>query len=205
MSRVKLVVAAAAAVMGVALGGCSGAMPEWMSSQPPGPQVQSLRFESDPPGADVRTAKGETCQTPCALPVAAENQTISFAKPGFEPQTVQVVARESTDQSTFSSMFGGTPPRTLAPNPVQVVMISEPPPPPPHKPKHHKSVSRARTAAKITPPPAPPPITPQQPVAQPASAPFPPPDPQPASSPFPPPPPTQQQPASPFPPPPTTH
>jgi hypothetical protein len=201
MSRVKLVVAATAAVMGVALGGCSGAMPEWMSSQPPGPQVQSLRFESDPPGADVRTAKGETCQTPCSLPVSAENQAVSFAKPGFEPQTVQVIARESADQSTFSNMFGGTPPRTLAPNPVQVVMISEPPPPPP-KGKHHKSVSRARTAARIAPPAAPPTITPKPPMAQPASAPYSPPEP--ASSPFPAP--TPQQPASsPFPPPPPTH
>jgi len=203
MSRVELIVAATAAVMGIALGGCSGAMPEWMSTQPPGPQMQSLRFESDPPGADVRTAKGQSCQTPCSLPVPAENQTVSFAKPGFEPQTVQVITRESADQSTFSSMFGGSPSRSLAPNPVQVVMISEPPPPP-SKPKHHKSVSRASTATRTAPPPAPPTITPRQPVAQPASAPYPPPDPQPASSPFPPPPPMQQQPASsPFPPPPT--
>ncbi len=202
MSRVELIVAATAAVMGVALGGCSGAMPEWMSSQSPGSQVQSLRFESDPPGAEVRTAKGGTCQTPCALPVSAENQTVSFAKPGFEPQTVQVIARQPADQSSFSSMFSSPPP-TLAPNPVQVVMISEPPPPPP-KTKHHKSVSRARTAAKTTPPSAPPTITPREPVAQPASAPFPPPQPQPASSPFPPPPP-QQPSSSPFAPPPPTH
>jgi len=202
MSRVKLVVAATAAVMGIALGGCSGAMPEWMSTQPPGPQMQSLRFESDPPGADVRTAKGQTCQTPCSLPVPTENQTVAFAKPGFEPQTVQVIARESGDQSTFSSMFGGSPPRILAPNPVQVVMISEPPPPPP-KSKHHKSVSRARTAARTTPPAAPPTITPKQPMAQPASAPYPQSDPQPAASPFPPPP--QQPASSPFPPPPPMH
>jgi hypothetical protein len=203
MSRVELIVAATAAVMGIALGGCSGAMPEWMSSQPPGPQVQSLRFESDPPGADVRTAKGGVCQTPCSLPVPTENQAVSFAKPGFEPQTVQVIARESADQSAFSGMFGGSPPRTLAPNPVQVVMISEPPPPPPPKSKHHKSVSRAHTAARTAPPPAPPIITPKQSVVQPASAPYPAPDPQPASSPFPAPP--QQPASSPFPPPPPAH
>jgi hypothetical protein len=202
MSRVELIVAATAAVMGIALGGCSGSMPEWMSStsQPAGSQTQALRFESDPPGAEVRTVKGETCQTPCALAVPTENQSVAFAKEGFEPQTVQVIAHESADQSYFSSMFS-SPPRTLAPNPVQVVMISVPPPPPPPRPKHHhKSVSRARTAAKMTPPPAPPPITPSQPVAQPASAPFPPPAPEPASSPFPPPPAS-----SPFPPPPPTH
>jgi|HubBroStandDraft_4_1064222.scaffolds.fasta_scaffold399161_1 hypothetical protein len=187
MSRVELIVAATAAVMGIALGGCSGSMPEWMSStsQPAGPRMQALRFESDPPGAEVRTVKGETCQTPCALAVPTENQSVAFAKEGFEPQTVQVIARESENQSYFSSMVS-SPPRTLAPNPVQVVMISVPPPPPPLRPKHHKSVSRARTATKMTPPPAPPTITPSQPVAQPASAPFP--APQPASSPFPPPP-----------------
>jgi hypothetical protein len=199
MSRVELIVAASAVVMGVALGGCSGSMPDWMStsSQAAGPQMQALRFESDPPGAEVRTVKGETCQTPCALAVPTENQSVAFAKEGFEPQTVQVIARESTSQSYFSSMFSGSP-RTLAPNPVQVVMIEVPPPPPPPKAKHHKSVSsipRTHTTAKMTPPPAPPTITPSQPMAQPASA-------QPASSPFPPPP--QQQPASsPFPPPPT--
>ncbi|MGA8611256.1 MAG: PEGA domain-containing protein [Xanthobacteraceae bacterium] len=205
MSRVELIVAATAAVMGIALGGCSGSMPQWMSStsQPAGPQMHALRFESDPPGAEVRTVKGETCQTPCALTVPTENQSVSFAKEGFEPQTVQVIAREPADQSYFSSMFS-SPPRTLAPNPVQVVMISvPPPPPPPPKTKHHKSVSRARTAAKMTPPPAPPPITSSKPVAQPASAPFPPPSPQPASSPFPAPP--QQPESSPFPPPPPTH
>jgi hypothetical protein len=203
MSRVELIVAATAAVIGVALGGCSGSMPEWMSTQSASPQMQTLRFESDPPGADVRAGKGETCQTPCTLPVPAENQTVAFAKPGFEPQTVQVIAREAADQSTFSNMFG-SPPRTLAPNPVQVVMISVPPPPPPPRPKHHKSVSRARTAAKMIPPAAPPTITPTQPVAQPASSPFPPPAPQPATAPFPAP--MPQQPASsPFPPPPATH
>jgi PEGA domain len=196
MSRVELIVAATAVIMGVALGGCSGSMPEWMSTSPPqsaGPQNQALRFESDPPGAEVRTVKGETCQTPCALAVPTDNQSVSFAKEGFEPQTVQVIARESTNQSYFSGMFNGSP-RTLAPNPVQVVMIEVPPPP---KAKHHKSVSsvpRTRTATKMTPPPAPPPITPSEPMAQPASA-------QPASSPFPPPP--QQPASSPFPPPPT--
>jgi len=192
MSRVELIVAAAA-VMGIALGGCSGAMPEWMSSQPPGPKPQALRFESDPPGAQVRTVKGEVCQTPCALTVPAENQTVSFSKDGFEPQTVPIVAHESTDQSYFGSMFGD-PPRTLAPNPVQVVMITVPPPPPPPRAKHHKTASRARTAAKMTPPPAPPTITAPQPMTQPTSAPFPPPvtqptagsAPQPNPSPFPP-------------------
>ncbi len=192
MSRVELIVAATAAVIGVALGGCSGSMPEWMStsSQAASPQMQALRFESDPPGAEVRTLKGETCQTPCALAVPTENQSVSFAKEGFEPQTVQVIAREAENQSYISSMFS-SPPRTLAPNPVQVVMISVPPPPPPPRLKHHKSVSsisRTRAAAKMTPPPAPPPITPSEPVAQPASSPFPPPPQQPASSPFPPPP-----------------
>ncbi len=102
MSRVRLVVAAAAAVVGVALAGCSGmpdwmtpSMPDWLSPQPAGPQMQSLRFESDPLGADVRTAQGQTCLTPCALAVPSESQAVTITKIGFIPQTVQISAGEA--------------------------------------------------------------------------------------------------------------
>lgn len=184
MSRVELVAAAAAAVMGVALAGCSSGMPsmpdwmtpDWMSSKPSGPAMQPLRFESDPPGATVRTMQGQTCMTPCELTVATEIQSVSFTKEGFAPQTIQVSTGEPPDHSFFQS-----PPPTLVPNPVQVVMQALPPSRPPlkHKPPPHRSVSsRTRTAAK-TPP------------AQPVSA-----------SPFPDPPATQEPQSSPFPPPP---
>jgi hypothetical protein len=177
MSRVELIAAATAVIMGVALAGCSGGMPsmtDWMSSKPSGPSTQPLRFESNPPGADVRTSQGQTCLTPCALNVASEPQSVTFAKPGFVPQTVQVNIGDPPDHSFWES----TPPPSLIPNPVQVVLLAAPMPPRPvikHKPHH--SVSRTRTAAKTTPPPS----------AQHGAFPDPPAARQPAPSPFPPP------------------
>jgi hypothetical protein len=160
MSRVGLV-AAAAAVMGIALAGCSG-MPDWMPSMPDwmssssssGPQLQTLRFESDPPGADVRTIQGQTCFTPCALAVPSENQPITITKAGFVAQTIQVGVAPPPEHS-----FWENPPATLTPNPVQVVLQAAAPPPKPiHRPKPRRTSERtrtaARTAAKTAQPPA---------------------------------------------------
>jgi PEGA domain-containing protein len=182
MSRVGLVVAATAAVMGVALAGCSS-MPDWMpspsmpdlfSSSSSAPQLQTLRFESDPPGADVRTIQGQTCFTPCALAVPSVNQPITITKAGFVAQTIQVSVGPPPEHSFWES-----PPPTLVPNPVQVVLQALPPPKPVRKPRppRKKTAQRTHTAAKVTPAPAQ------------------------AVSPFPAPPPVQQQAApSPFPP-----
>jgi hypothetical protein len=145
MSRVGLVVAAAA----VALAGCS-AMPDWtspsdwFSSKPDAPQPQALRFESMPPGADVRTAQGLSCTTPCALTVPSESQAVTVSKLGFVPQTVQVAAGEPPEHSFWES----APPPTLVPNPVQVVLQAVPPPHRTIRRPKRKSVSRAQTAAK---------------------------------------------------------
>jgi hypothetical protein len=174
----------------------SPSMPDWMSSKPSQPAVQPLRFESDPPGADVHTSQGQSCMTPCSLAVPSESQAVNFAKNGFVPQTIQVRVGDPPEHSFWES-----PPPSLVPNPVRVVLQVIPPPKPVVKPKPHKSVQgpeRTRTAAKMTPPggsadafaPAPPM---QQPAASPVSSPFPPPPPiqpvaSPASSPFPPPP-----------------
>ncbi len=166
MSRVGLVVAAITAVMGVALAGCSGSMPsltDWMSSKPSPPPLQTLRFESEPPDANVRTAQGQTCQTPCALAVPSESQPVTFAKVGFVPQTVQVTAGEPPEHSFFES-----PPPTLVPNPVVASLQAVPPSlKPARKSKPHKSVARTRTAAKRAAPQT----------TQPAASPFPPPPP----------------------------
>jgi hypothetical protein len=186
MSRVGLV-AAAAAVMGIALAGCSG-MPDWMPSMPDwmssssssGPQLQTLRFESDPPGADVRTIQGQTCFTPCALAVPSENQPITITKAGFVAQTIQVAVAPAPAHS-----FWENPPASLTPNPVQVALQAVAPPPKPiHRPKPRRTSERTRTAAKTTqPPPAETgsPFPAQAPAQQQA-----------APSPFPPPPATQQ-------------
>jgi hypothetical protein len=181
MSRVGLVVAAAAAVMGIALTGCSGmpdwmpSMPDWTSSSSATPQPQTLRFESDPPGADVRTIQGQTCFTPCALAVPAENQPITITKAGYVAQTLQVTVAPAPEHSFWEN----APPPTLTPNPVQVALQAVAPPPKPvRKPKPRKVSERTRTAAKMTQPPAqtggPFPAPPSMQQQQPAPSPFPP-------------------------------
>src|SRR6202162_3434916 len=146
MLRVRLIVTASVVALAATLAGCSSSLPDWMSFKSSPPPPTALQFESDPPGADVRTAQGQTCLTPCSLTVPPENQSVSFAKNGFLPQTVQVTARMPEH-----GMFDNPPP-DIQPNPVAVVLQ---PAPPPHrmapKAKSHK------TAARGSAPPAPPP------------------------------------------------
>jgi hypothetical protein len=191
MSGVKLVVAAVAA--GFALAGCS-AMPDWMtpdwmsSSKSDTPQLVSLQFQSQPPEAEVRTEQGQTCLTPCALSVPAQTQSATINKIGFVPQTVQITAGEPPEHSFWES----TPPPTLVPNPVQVVLQAVPPPPKRRfKPRPRHVSSRARTAARTPPPQARGAFPDPPPTQQPADSAFPPVSAQPAGSPFPPPPSTQ--------------
>lgn len=178
MSRIGLVVAAAS-MLGAGLAGCSSMLASSSADQ----QLQPLNFESDPPGAEVRTIQGQTCITPCALTVPAQEQPVTISHAGYIPQTVQVTTGPQPDHS-----FWENPPPTLVPNPVRVVMqAAKPPKPVRRRPR------RRRTSAKVT--------------AAPSAAADPQAAPPAASSPSPfPPPPTQQQPAadSAFPPPPSS-
>jgi hypothetical protein len=125
MSRFKILGAATAAVMGFALVGCTSVMPtmpSWMTpngttSKSSDVLMQSLRVESDPPGAEVRTLGGQTCKTPCELMVSSETQPVSIVKKGFVTQTVQVSVGDPPKH-----FFWEHPPPTLVPSPVQVVL-----------------------------------------------------------------------------------
>src|SRR5262249_39059839 len=112
MSRIALSVVVAAAV-GVSLTGCSSALSSNSSSE----QLQTLKFESDPLGADVRTTQGQTCKTPCELTVPSHEQPVTITKNNYVPQTVQVTLGPQPDHS-----FWEKPPPTLVPNPVRVVL-----------------------------------------------------------------------------------
>jgi hypothetical protein len=111
-----------------------------------------LEFESEPPGADVKTSTGQTCRTPCALSVAANELTATFTLNGYQPQTVPVrmsVSTEGVDPAT-----GQVPPPRMMPNPVYTelmlaVPVRRPPPPPAAKPAQKK---KPKTAAKPKPP-----------------------------------------------------
>ena len=177
LSRVKGI--AGVAIVGLALAGCSS-MPDWMTpsflSSKPAADTQPLRFESQPPGADVRTTAGQTCLTPCALPVPSEPQTVTITKIGFVPQTVQVSVGDVPEHSFWEA----APPPTLVPNPVQVTLQPVAPPRPMRKPRPH-------VVRRMTPKPPPHAAAPPPP----GVAPPPPPRGQPDPA-FPPPPATQQ-------------
>jgi outer membrane biosynthesis protein TonB len=123
---------------GLALAACSST-PDWMSldALKPAPVKDTVRFESDPPGAEAKTSDGQVCRTPCALAVPTGGPlTVTFALNGYEPdsETVQPVSNNS-----------GFP--EMRPNPVQVDLTPAPPPPKPMKPVK-KPVAKKKTTAK---------------------------------------------------------
>jgi hypothetical protein len=129
MSRVIAVLAS-----GLALGACSMPMPSLdMFKSSSGTEM--LRIESEPPGADARTALGESCRTPCELTVQGGGDVaVSFALNGYQPQTVQVHPDGSSAR--------------LQPNPVYAELQ-------PIKPPAKKKAPARKTVRAAPPPPAP--------------------------------------------------
>src|SRR5271166_501908 len=124
---------------------CSTPMPilNFISSSPP---TESLRFESNPPDAEVTTSSGQTCRTPCELSVqVAAEFSATFALGGYQPETVLVRSETSPG---FSS------PR-LAPNPVHVelqpVLVFPVVPPPTQQKKRIKKKPAVATVPAISP------------------------------------------------------
>jgi hypothetical protein len=162
-----------------ALAACSSfSLPSFeMPSFGTGPSATTLEFESEPPGADVKISTGQTCRTPCALSVAANELTATFSLNGYQPQTVPV--RMTSAPEGVDPGSGEIPPPRMSPNPVYAEMllavpVRRPPPPPAVKPATKK---KPKTAAK--------PKTPVDPMSSaPASAP---PSPWPTTTPAPPP------------------
>eukprot|EP01035_Chromulina_nebulosa_P016505 gene16505-21863_t len=76
------------AVASMSLAGCTSFSMDSFQSAPPPVTVQ---FESVPPGADARTSLGQSCKTPCSLPVSAEGGfSVTYTLPKFQPLTVPV-------------------------------------------------------------------------------------------------------------------
>lgn len=145
--RIIVVVAA-----GLGLAGCSSfSMPDMFKSTPPSATIQ---LESLPAGAEARAASGETCKTPCSLSVvAAENFSVTFSLPKYQPETVPVqIIRDPSGPGVV-----------VDPNPV----YAELQPALPTK----KGRAAPKAAPKAKKPPAPPAA---EPVEEPNS-PFPPP------------------------------
>lgn len=144
--------------------------------------METVRFESEPTGAEAKTSSGQTCRTPCALAVQQPDKgglTVTFSLNGYEPQTEQIDLVSQGDNTS-----------KLRPNPVTVELAAAAPPKkkPARKVKKHvtpKPVAKPKAA------PAPNSAT-AAPAAAPAAAAPPPPQQQQAPSPWPP---AQTQPA----------
>ena len=140
----------------LALAACSST-PDWMSLDglKPGPVMDTVRFESEPPGAEAKTSNGQTCRTPCALALPAEAAlTVTFSLNGYQPET---------DQLEVIATPGSTP--QLRPNPVLAELTPAPPPPEKKKP------ARRRTSKPAVKKPAAPKPAAAAPAAAPAQAP----------------------------------
>jgi hypothetical protein len=96
---------------GFALAACTMSMPS-LDFFKSAPATETLRIESEPPGADARTAQGQNCRTPCELVVPAGGEiAVSFALNGYQPLTIPV---RTEQPGGAGSGFGAR----LQPNPV---------------------------------------------------------------------------------------
>jgi len=133
--------AIAIASSALALAACSSINVDFLK---PAPAMDTVRFESEPPGAEAKVSNGQTCRTPCALALpSGTGYTVTFTLNGFLP------ASETLESS---SMGDGT--MQLRPNPAAVELSPAPPtvPPKPAKPVR-KPPAKKPTAAKPAPKP----------------------------------------------------
>jgi hypothetical protein len=94
--------------------------------------TEAVRFESAPPGAEVKTSSGQSCLTPCELTVQANTEfTATVTLKPYKPQTI-AIRPEMAD--------GADAPR-LSPNPVYAELNPS---------KRKKPVASAKPAATRT-------------------------------------------------------
>jgi hypothetical protein len=106
-ANMKLDRAFALVICGFGLAACSSSTMPGLDAFKAKPTTTVLLIQSNPAGADARSSLGGTCRTPCTMTIGtAGDFTISFARDGYEPQTITV-------HSTMSE--GGY---TTAPSPV---------------------------------------------------------------------------------------
>ena len=142
----------AVAICGLSLAACSTSLSSlsFLKSSPP---TESVRIESDPPGAEAKTALGQNCRTPCELTLDGASETaLTISLTGYQAQTVSI--RPEASDPAISG------PR-LAPNPVFAQL--QPQPATPAK----KPAKKKRPAVVAAPHPAP--VTAAAPTAAPAA------------------------------------
>jgi hypothetical protein len=116
----------------LALAACSSS-PDWIGGMRSGSMLDTVSFESEPPGAEAKTSNGQTCRTPCSLALPVESPlTVTFTLNGY--------ASESEKLEMIQAI--GEPPR-FGPNPV-VVELS----PAAQQPRGTKKPPAKKPAAK---------------------------------------------------------
>jgi len=143
------------AILGGALtlAACSSAEFGNLDAFKPAPVMDTVSFETEPAGADVKVSNGQTCKTPCALALPADQPlNVTFSAPGYETASETLAPVVQT----------GAPPR-LNPNPVTAELTpgtSKPAKPrttrkpKPTTRKHVAAKPAPKTAAKPAPAPA---------------------------------------------------
>jgi hypothetical protein len=81
-----------------------------------------LQFESEPPGAEVKTSGGQTCRTPCALAIPAADFQATFSLNGYATQTVPVKLLPPEDMRGTEEMGLTSAPPRFSPSPVAIEM-----------------------------------------------------------------------------------
>mgnify|MGYP001607017184 CR=1 FL=1 len=123
----------------LALAACSST-PDWMNldALKPAPIMDTVRFESEPSGAEAKTSNGQTCRTPCALALPVNSpMTVTFSLNGYLPESESLEPIAATGSPT-----------QLRPNPVLVELTPAPPPPKPVKKPAPKKKATGTPAAK---------------------------------------------------------
>ena len=131
-----------------ALAACSSTSnPDWMKTPDwsknadwftPTAAKDTVRFESQPPGAEAKTSNGQSCRTPCALALPVTSAlTVTFTLNGYQPDTEKI---------DLVAQIGN--PTEFQPNPV----VAELTPAAPVKPVKKPPPKRAPTANQSTAP-----------------------------------------------------
>ncbi len=122
----------------------------------PAPSMDTVSFDSEPAGADVKMSNGQTCKTPCALALPVDQPlNVTFSLAGFESQSETLAPVVQTGQPT-----------RLSPNPVTAELTpaaakpaqkrtSKKPKPPTKKPVAHKPAPAPKSASNPAPAAAP--------------------------------------------------
>ena len=106
-----------------------------------------LQFESEPPGAEVRTSGGQTCKTPCALAVPAADMQVTYNLNGYQPLTVPVKLMQPDEVRDIGEFGSSSQPPRFNPSPVTAELVKARRGPAPKK-------SPAKVAKRAPPPPS---------------------------------------------------